>query len=304
MKDFRNRVAFITGGASGAGFGQASTFGRAGARIAIADVRRDALDDAVARLAALGVDAWGVALDITDREAYRRAADAVEDHFGDPVTLLFNTAGVNGFGSIERMTYDDFDWILGVNLGGVINGMQTFVPRMIDAGRGGHITSVASVGGFQGGRMTGPYAASKAAVISLMESYAQVLPSYGIGVSVLCPASIRSNIAESHLTRSEPAATGVLVDDEFVDELREVYSHGMDPEHLALHLKRAIERDQLYVIPYPEVRDDLEHTFGRILDAIPDVDDLAPTGAAERQRALAAFRATARRRVERTETST
>jgi NAD(P)-dependent dehydrogenase (short-subunit alcohol dehydrogenase family) len=299
VKDFRGRVAFITGGASGAGFGQATTFGRAGARVAIADVRRDALDEAVGRLDALGVDAWGVQLDVTDRDAYRRAADSVEDHFGDPVTLLFNTAGVNGFGPIEGMTYDDFDWILGVNLGGVINGMQTFVPRMIKAGRGGHITSVASVGGFEGGRMTGPYAASKAAVINLMESYALALPAYGIGVSVLCPAGIRSNIADSHLTRSEPTATGVLVDDEFVDELREVYSHGMDPEHLALHLKRAIERDQLYVIPYPEVRDDLEHTFGRILDAIPDVDDLAPAGAAERQQALAAFRAAARRRADR-----
>ena len=301
VRDFAGRVAFITGGASGAGFGQALVFGRAGARIAIADVRRDALDAAVDRLTEAGIDARGFALDITDRAAYARVADAVEEHFGDPVTLLFNTAGVNGFGPIETMTYDDFDWIMGVNLGGVINGMQTFVPRMIAAGRGGHVTSVASVGGFEGSRMTGPYSMAKAGVINLMESYAQALPAHGIGVSVLCPASIRSNISDAHLTRTQPAATGVLTDDEFVGALREVYSHGMDPEHLALHLKRGIERDQLYVIPYPEVRDDLEGTFGRILDALPDSDDLDPAGAASRERALAEFRTAARRRADNAE---
>ncbi|KRA25303.1 dehydrogenase [Microbacterium sp. Root61] len=299
MIDFTDRVAFITGGASGAGFGQATVFGRAGARIAIADVRRDSLDDAVARLREAGIDAWGVPLDVTDRNAYARAADDVEDHFGDPVTLLFNTAGVNGFGSIETMTYADFDWMLGVNFGGVVNGMVTFVPRMIAAGRGGHVTSVASVGGFEGGRMVGPYSAAKAAVISLMESYAQALPEHGIGVTVLCPASIRSGIAEAHETRPETGAeSGVLVDDGFVASLREVYSHGMDPEHLAMHLKRAIEAGELYAIPYPEVREQLERTFGNILDAVPDIDEIAPHGAQQRLEALEAFRAGSRRRVE------
>ncbi len=296
MRDFGGRVAFITGGASGAGFGQAMVFGRAGVRIAIADVRPEALDEAVVTLREAGIDAEGFPLDVTDRAAYARVADAVEERFGDPVTLLFNTAGVNGFGPIETMTYEDFDWILGVNLGGVINGMQTFVPRMIAAGRGGHVASVASVGGFEGSRMAGPYSLAKAGVINLMESYAQALPAHGIGVSVLCPASIRSNISDAHLTRAQPSATGVLSDDDFVSTLREVYSHGMDPEHLALHLKRAMEREQLYVIPYPEVRDDLEGTFGRILDAIPGTDDLDPAGAARRERALAEFRAAARRR--------
>lgn len=146
--------------------------------------------------------------------------------------------------------------------------------------------------------MAGPYSLAKAGVINLMESYAQALPAYGIGVSVLCPASIRSNISDAHLTRAQPAATGVLTDDDFVGSLREVYSHGMDPEHLALHLKRGIEREQLYVIPYPEVRDDLEGVFGRILDAIPATDDLDPAGAVRRERALAEFRTAARKRAD------
>lgn len=299
MIDIAGRVAFITGGASGAGFGQARVFGAAGARIALADVRPAALASAVALLHADGIEAWAVPLDVTDRTAFAAAADGAEAHFGAPVTLLFNTAGVNGFGSVEKLTYSDFDWLLGVNLGGVVNGMQTFVPRMISAGLGGHVVSVASVGGFHGGRMTGPYSAAKAAVISLMESYAEALPAHGIGVTVLCPASIRSNIASSYETRPATAGgTGVITDEGFVGSLREVYSHGMDPEDLAVHLKRSMERGDLYAIPYPEVREDLETAFGRILDAVPEGDDLSPDGVRRRVRALDAFRRASGRAVE------
>ena len=291
MSRFAGRVAFITGAASGAGFGQALVFGRAGARIAVADVREAAVDDAVTRLRAEGIEAWGAPLDVTDRAAYAATADAVESHFGDPVTLLFNTAGVNGFGSAETLTFSDYDWLLGVNLGGVVNGMVTFVPRMIEAGQGGHVASVASVGGFEGGLMTAPYSAAKAGVISLMESYAQVLPRHGIGVTVLCPANIRSNIATSHELRPDAGVeTGIRTDERFVSALTEVYRHGMDPEALALHLKRAMEAGELYAIPYPEVREDLERKFGSVLDAVPVVDELTPGGAAERTEALQQFR--------------
>lgn len=292
MRDFGGRLAFITGGASGAGFGQAEVFGRAGSRIAIADIRRDALDEAIGRLRDAGIEASGYVLDVTDRLQYARVADTVEDDFGSTVSLLFNTAGVNGFGPLEQMSYADFDWIMGVNFGGVLNGMQTFVPRMIEAAAGGHIVSVASMGGFEGGRMTGPYNAAKAAVINLMESYSHVLPAHGIGVSVLCPANIRSNISEAHRTRPDlgGADTGVRTDDVFLGALREVYSHGMDPETLAMHLKSAIERDELYVLPYPEVRADLERVFGRILDAVAEADELDPAGVADRMRALDDFR--------------
>lgn len=296
MMVVEGRVAVITGGASGAGLGQARVFGRAGARIAIADVRDEPRRTAAAALREEGIDVWDVALDVTDRAGFAWVADAVEDHFGAPVTLLFNTAGVNGFGSVETMTASDFDWLLGVNLGGVVNGMTTFVPRMIEAGQGGHIATVASVGGFEGGRMTAPYSAAKSAVIRLMESYAQALPEYGIGVTVLCPANIRSGIAESVRLRQGTVSedSGVMAGEGFLDALREVHDHGMEPEDLALHLKRAMEEGALYCIPYPEVREDLERGFGRILDAIPDVDELAPAAAAERVEALARFRESAR----------
>ena len=194
MKDFKDQIAFITGGASGAGFGQAQVFGRAGAKIVIADVRAAAVDKALTALKREGITAHGIVLDITDRAAYARAADEVEAVFGAPPTLLFNTAGVNSFGAAENSTYDDFDWIVGVNLGGVINGMVTFVPRMIKAGKPAHIVSVSSLGGLQGGAIVAPYSAAKAAVINLMESYHQSLARYGIGVSVLCPGVVESNL--------------------------------------------------------------------------------------------------------------
>src|SRR6185503_3405756 len=202
MKDFQNQIAFITGGASGAGFGQAQVFGRAGAKIVIADVRGAAVDKALTALKREGITAHGIVLDITDRAAYARAADEVEAVFGAPPTLLFNTAGVNSFGPAENSTYDDFDWLIGVNLGGVINGMVTFVPRMIKAGEPALIVTVSSLGGLQGSALAARYSAAKAAVINLMEGYRMSLEKYGIGVSVVCPANIKSNIAEA--TRIRP----------------------------------------------------------------------------------------------------
>ncbi|MFV0375359.1 SDR family NAD(P)-dependent oxidoreductase [Microbacterium sp.] len=291
MEDFEDRVAFITGGASGAGFGQARVFGAAGCRIAIADVRQDALDDAVATLATQGIDAFPVTLDIRDRDAYARAADAVEDHFDAPVTLLFNTAGVNGFGALEEATYADFDWILGVNFGGVVNGMQTFVPRMIAAGRGGHIVSVASMAGFEGNPTAGIYAASKAAVMNLMESYAIALAPHGIGVSTLCPASVRSDIANALDRRPDELASGSSFRDDprFIDAQRRLYAGGMDPIELAGHVRTAIEENLLYVLPFTETREGVRAHFDRVL-SFYDAYDTDPAAADGRARAFLRYR--------------
>ena len=156
MKDFAGKVAFITGGASGAGLGQAKVFSEAGCKIAIADIRQDHLDEAKAYFKEKKVDVHTIKLDITDRKAYAAAADEVEKVFGGPPQLLFNTAGVNTFGPAEASTYEDFDWVMGVCLGGVINGMITFVPRMIKSGRPGYIATTSSLGGFMGGATTAP----------------------------------------------------------------------------------------------------------------------------------------------------
>ena len=286
MKDFTDQIAFITGGASGAGFGQAQVFGRAGAKIVIADVRAAAIEKALGELKSEGITAHGIVFDITDRAAYARAADEVERVFGAPPTLLFNTAGVNSFGPVENSTYDDFDWIIGVNLGGVVNGMITFVPRMIKTGKPGHIVTTSSLGGLMGSAFAAPYSAAKAAVVNLMESYRQSLEKYGIGVSVVCPANIKSNIAEaSKLRPAQYGQSGYVENADSIASLHSIHIHGMEPVELAGHIKRGIEENQLYIIPYPEAKDGLKKHFDAIVESVLPLE-ADPEGARKRVEAL------------------
>jgi len=267
MKDFAGKVAFITGGASGAGFGQAKVFSEAGCRVVIADVRQDHLDQAVAYFKERKAQVHAIRLDITDRKAYAAAADEVERVFGSPPQLLFNTAGVNTFGPTEASTFEDYDWVIGVDLGGVINGMVTFVPRMIKAGKGGYIATVSSWGGFMGQPGCAPYSAAKAAVNNLMESYYTALKPYGIGVSVLCPTGIKSNIGESTFTRPKHLEnTGYHVTDQTIEFMRKHYSFGIDPVDLAKILKKGIEDEILYVIPLPDPEKALRDNFERVIN--------------------------------------
>lgn len=254
MKDFTGKVAFITGGASGAGLGQAKVFSAAGMKVVIADIRQDHLDEAVAYFKKdKKAQVHAIKLDITDRAAFAKAADETEKVFGSPPQLLLNTAGVNAFGPAEASTFEDYDWIIGVCLGGVINGMVTFVPRMIKAGKGGYIVTVSSMGGLMGGPTTAPYSAAKAAVINLMETYFTALKPYGIGVSCLCPAGIKTNIGESSYTRPKAlAATGYNTNEKTIAFMRHHYSFGIDPVELAKILKKGIEDEVLFILPFPE----------------------------------------------------
>ena len=291
MNDLNGALAFITGGASGAGLGQAKVFGRAGAKIVIADIRQDAIDAALAELKAEGITAHGIKLDITDRAAYAAAADEVERVFGGPPTILSNTAGVNSFGPIENTTYDDFDWIIGVNLGGVINGCVTFVPRMIASGKPGHVVTVSSVGGLMGSNMAAPYSAAKAAVVNLMEGYRMGLAQYGIGVSVVCPANIKSNIAEaSKLRPAQFGKSGYVENAQSIASLHSIHQHGLEPEALAEAILTGIKDNAAYVIPYPEVRDELAKHFQEIVDSVAPMES-DPDGARERVEALNNWRA-------------
>ena len=283
--DFAGRTAFITGGASGAGLGQAKVFGRAGCKVCIADIRDDAIEHALGELRGEGIDCHGIVLDITDREAFARAADEVEQVLG-PVTMLFGTAGVSIFGPLEKASYADYDWIFDVNFGGVVNLMQTFVPRMIAHDLGGHIVNTASMGAFFANSGAGIYSASKFAVHGITMAMRDALKDYGIGVSVLCPANIKTNIAESVNARPEKyARSGYAVDEREIAALREIYSQGMEPEELAGHVKAAIEENRFYIIPYPEARGMLEANFQQVLDALPPPES-DPEGQAKRNRAM------------------
>ena len=268
MKDFAGKIAFITGGASGAGFGQAQIFSEAGMKVVIADVRQDHLDNAMEHFKGTDAQVHAIKLDVTDRAGYAAAADETERVFGGTPDLLVLTAGVNAFGPVEASTYEDFDWVMGVNLGGVVNGLVTFVPRMIKAGKGGYIACTVSYGAFGAAPVVAPYAAAKSAVLNLLESYFLALKPYGIGVSALCPANIKSNIHDAVL-KSRPETlknTGYNASEETQGQLLKSLQNGMEPRVLANWLKKGIENEQFLVIPYSCAERMVELDLRRFVD--------------------------------------
>jgi NAD(P)-dependent dehydrogenase (short-subunit alcohol dehydrogenase family) len=288
MQNFAGKIAFITGGASGVGLGQAKVFAKSGAKVVLADVRADALDEALNYFRSVGAPAHGIQLDVTDRTAFAKAADEAERVFG-PVQLLFNTAGVCMFGPLEKSTYEDYDWMMGVNFGGVVNGVQTFVPRMIAHGRGGYIVNIASVAGLVAAGPSGVYSASKFAVVGLSQALRQSLDQYDIGVSVVCPGNVNTNMPDSAKARPEHLKnTGYYLDDKIVEAFRNIHADGMDPVELAEHVKEAMTRNQLFVIPYPEMRQRVADHFESVLAAFPPPGSDA-TGVARRQAAMVRF---------------
>ena len=289
MHDFNGKVAFITGGGSGVALGQAKVFAEAGARVVIADIREDHLEQAMSFFGRTDAQVHPILLDVTDRAAFVEAADETERVFG-PVQLLFNTAGVSIFGPLEKSTYDDYDWQMGVNFGGVVNGIQTFVPRMIEYGKGGHIVNTSSVGGIIAAGPAGVYTASKFAVRGLSEALRSELAKYDIGVSVLCPANVNTNIAEAVQTRPQKySKSGYRFNDAVLESLRRIYSAGKNPVELAEETLEAVQENRPYIIPYPEVRQALQNHFAEILAALPP-EDADPEGVAKRRAAMEQYR--------------
>jgi len=267
MRDVEGKVAFITGGGSGVGLGLARAFVAAGMKVAIADVRDDHLEEATA---ALGDGVLAIRLDVTDREAFARAADETERALGN-VHVLCNNAGVNLFNDIADATYQDWDWVLGVNLGGVVNGIVTFVPRIKAHGDGGHVVNTASMAAFVAGPGAGIYTTAKFGVHGLSDALRWSLLPHGIGVSMVCPGLVKSKIYESDLIRPPELSTQVTpADEEFMRILPGLHDAGMDPDEIGEKVLRAIRRNDFYVFTHPDHRDELREIFDETLAAFPD----------------------------------
>jgi NAD(P)-dependent dehydrogenase (short-subunit alcohol dehydrogenase family) len=234
MQDVAGKVAFITGGASGVGFGMAKVFLEAGMKVVIADIRQDHLDAAMGLLPG----AHPIRLDVTDRAAMASAAAETERVFGK-VHVVCNNAGINLFTDIGTATYSDWDWIMGVNFGGVVNGVQAFVPRIKAHGEGGHVINTASMASFIVGPGAGIYTTSKFAVRGLSEALRWSLAPHGIGVSVLCPGLVKSTIYESERIRPAHLA-GSKMDPAFVARLEQVHKLGMEPEEVGRKVLRGM----------------------------------------------------------------
>jgi NAD(P)-dependent dehydrogenase (short-subunit alcohol dehydrogenase family) len=194
MTDVQGRIAFITGGSNGIGLGIARALARAGVKLALNDIDGEALARARAELEPI-VPVATFRFDVRDRDAFAAAADAAEAELG-PVSLLFNNAGVAGAFPADKLTYALWDWSIGTNLGGVINGVRTFLPRMVERGEGGHIINTASGAGLAGTSSGVLYCTAKFGVVGLSESMGPELAASGIGVTLLCPGPVATDIIQ------------------------------------------------------------------------------------------------------------
>ena len=203
MRDVAGKVAFVTGGASGIGLAMARSFSAAGMKVAIADIEEQALAQAQAYFAPSNAEVIALRVDVTDRDAMAHAADETERAFGK-VHVVCNNAGVAVAGPMEKMSYADWDWVVGVNLHGVINGVQTFARRIMAHGEGGHFVNTSSLAGQVAVPGFSVYNTTKFAVVGLSETMRAEFAAHDIGVSVLCPGFVNTNIFASE--RNRPVA--------------------------------------------------------------------------------------------------
>jgi len=269
MKSVEGKVAVITGGAGGIGLGMARTFAKAGMKVVIADIRQDHLDRALAEFANTNLEVRGVQVDVSDRASMAAAANEVDRLFGK-VHLLCNNAGVNLFAPMDECAYQDWDWVLGVNLGGVINGVQAFLPLIKRHGEGGHVVNTASMAGFIAGPGAGIYTTSKFAVRGLSESLRWSLAPQGIGVSCLCPGLVKSTIYESEQVRPAHLAGAGKADAAFMARLADIHKVGMEPDEVGEKVLAGILANDLYIFPHPEFKTELKEIFDTILAAAPE----------------------------------
>lgn len=263
MKSMSGKVAFITGGASGIGLAMARAFGREGMKVMIADIEETRLARAVEDLEASQVTAAGVLCDVADRGDVRKAALATIAAFGK-VHVVCNNAGVGAGGPIEEVPERDWDWIVDVNLKGVVHGTEVFTPLIASHGEGGHFVNTASMAGMISPPGMEPYNATKFAVVAMSEGWRQQLQPRGIGVSVLCPGFVKTEIWNSG--RNKPSRYGAKGAAAAADSPgRQLVESGIDPMVLAVRVIECVKADELYIFTHADLRGAVEARFAGIM---------------------------------------
>jgi NAD(P)-dependent dehydrogenase (short-subunit alcohol dehydrogenase family) len=271
MKNLQGKVAFVTGGSSGIGLGIVKVLAEAGMKVAFSYRRQDHRDEAMAYFAERPHDqVHPIKVDVTDRPGLAAAKLEIERIYG-PVRVLVNNAGVGVQGPIDQASFGDWDWVLSVNLGGVINCVVTFLPDMIAGDEEGHIVNVSSIGGIAVLGSAGVYATSKFAVVGLSEALRTDLIGRRVGVSVYCPGTVKSNIGEGAAMRHERYKdTGYAPPPTPASGEADFMSVAMDAIEAGRHVLKGIEEDQLYIISHGEFRDVLRARHATIEAAITD----------------------------------
>ena len=261
MDSVEGRGAVVTGGASGIGLATARELARRGARVVLADVEAPALERAVDDLRAQGLDVHGIGCDVRHLDEVEKLADESFRLLGS-VHVVFNNAGVAKAGPVSDMTHADWRWVIDVDLWGPVHGVEAFLPRLVEQGQGGHLLFTSSFAGLVPNIGLGPYCVAKYGVVALAEVLAREVKAHGIGVSVLCPMIVSTNIGTSDRNRaaeyggpvrtteagSPPPASGAVLD---VDEVARLTVD-------------AVVANRLYVLPHSGARGSIRRRFERI----------------------------------------
>ncbi len=272
--DLNGKVAFITGGAAGLGLSMAQAFGKAGMKVMLADIDEKALAAARADLEARQVPVSTVICDVTDRNSLKSAALKTIADFGK-VHVVCNNAGVAVGGAYDTVRDRDWDWIIDVNLKGVYYGVETFMPLILSHGEGGHIVNTASIAGIIAPPNLEPYAATKFAVVAMSEGWAIQFAPLGVGVSVLCPAFVKTQIHESWRNKQDRYGGAVDTTPGVAATREEAAAHvlsGIDPEIVGARVVEAIAGGEFYIFTHREMRAVIEMRHQAIMQGFDRAD--------------------------------
>jgi NAD(P)-dependent dehydrogenase (short-subunit alcohol dehydrogenase family) len=255
MQELSGKVAVVTGAASGIGRGLAEHFASAGMRLVLADIEEAPLEGVAAALRGAGSEVEAAVVDVREAGEIESLAERCTTRFGG-AHVLCNNAGVAVGGTLWEVASEDWSWILGVNLVGVINGVRAFVPRMLASGEEGHVVNTASIAGLLCPALLGPYNVTKHAVVALSETLLTELCASGgkIGVSVLCPGWVKTRIHESDRNKPGGSPDEELADPEqeaMREALAGLLAGGMTPEQVAAEVAEAIRENRFWIRTHP-----------------------------------------------------
>ncbi len=267
MKTLKDKVAVITGAASGIGCGIAERCATEGMKVVLADIEPDALSRTRSAMEARGAEVRSIPTDVSDPKDVERLAEKSLGYFGS-VHLLCNNAGVRTDGSIWESTLNDWKWVMGVNLWGIIHGLRTFVPIMLEQNTEAHIVNTASIAGLISPHPSASYTVSKHAVVALSEQLYHELSKQEaqIGVSVLCPSYVNTRIMDAARNRPPELRDGSHKVEETMEAAGQAIRDGMPPAKLADYIFDAVTKGKFWIRPHPEVEDGVRMHLEDILE--------------------------------------
>jgi NAD(P)-dependent dehydrogenase (short-subunit alcohol dehydrogenase family) len=272
LEALNGKVAVVTGGGSGIGRGMALAFASSGMRVAIADIDETAAREVEAELESIGCEVAAFRTDVLERDSVEALAAGVYDRFG-AAHVLCNNAGVTTFNTLERSSDEDWAWVLGVNLQGVVHGLQAFLSRMKQQDGEKHVVNTASAAGMMAYPGLGPYVASKYAVVGITETLRMEGASWGLSASVVCPGNVATGIVHSGRNRHASFGSGGKVRKDVAKSIE----RGLDAEVVGRMVRDAVLRDDLYVFTHLAQRKEVADRFERILAAFDDIDERGET---------------------------